>query len=97
MVHNLIANVKEDGAFYLKVVPHDLEKSNRNKQETGQLIAKENKNFITVDTNTLKEILCCGRKTAVEIGMAANAKITIGKRVLWNVALIQKYLDSIAF
>ncbi len=45
----------------------------------------------------LKEILCCGRKTAVEIGIAANAKITIGKGVLWNVSLIQKYLDSIAF
>ncbi len=43
MVHNLIANVKDEGVFYLKVVPHDLEKSNSNKQEAGQMTAKESK------------------------------------------------------
>lgn len=55
-----------------------------------------NSDKLTVDTNGLQGLLDCGRVTAVEIGMQAKAKIEIGKRVLWNVSKIQKYLDSIA-
>ncbi len=55
-----------------------------------------NKNSLTVDTAGLQEILGSGRRTAVNIGMAAGAKITVGRRVLWNVSKIQKYLDEIA-
>ena len=51
---------------------------------------------ICVDTQGLMKITNCGRQTAVEIGTAAKAKITIGRRVLWNVGKIQKYLDSIS-
>ena len=50
----------------------------------------------TVDTAGLQEMLSSGRKTAVEIGIAANARITVGRRVLWNVKKIQKYLDAIS-
>lgn len=41
-------------------------------------------------------MLSCGRVSAVEIGTAAGAKIMVGRRVLWNVGKIQKYLDSIS-
>lgn len=51
---------------------------------------------IAVDTPELQNILGCGRKTAVEIGCMAGAKIKVGKRLLWNVSKVQKYLDSIA-
>lgn len=51
---------------------------------------------MALDTTDLMQVLSCGRSTAVEIGEAAGARIQIGKRVLWNVESIQRYLDSIA-
>lgn len=52
--------------------------------------------YTTVDTTTLQGILMAGRKTAVEIGVAAGAKVQVGRRVLWNVKKIEQYLDSIS-
>lgn len=49
-----------------------------------------------VDTTELQFLLCCGRKSAVEIGTAANARVSVGRRVLWNTGKVQKYLDSIS-
>lgn len=40
-----------------------------------------------VDTNGLQAMLSSGRKTAVEIGTAAQARVQVGRRVLWNVLL----------
>ncbi len=51
---------------------------------------------MTVDTAELQNMLCCGRKTAVEIGTAAGGLCKVGRRVLWNVGKIQKYLDAIS-
>lgn len=53
-------------------------------------------NRVTVTTENLQNILDCGRPTAVEIGTLAKARVEIGRRVLWNVSKVQKYLDSIA-
>lgn len=50
----------------------------------------------SVDTRELQAMLSCGRVTAVEIGNNANARIQIGRRVLWNVRKINAYLDSIS-
>ena len=50
----------------------------------------------TVDTDELQNMLSCGRKTAVEIGTAAQARCQIGRRVLWNVARVQTYLNTIS-
>lgn len=49
-----------------------------------------------VDTNGLQAMLSSGRKTAVSVGNAAGARIQVGRRVLWNVKKIQKYLDTIS-
>jgi hypothetical protein len=60
---------------------------------------KYNKNLcekLTVSTEDLQGLLGCGKKTAIEIGKLAEAKISMGRRVLWNVSKISKYLDSIA-
>lgn len=58
---------------------------------------RENKETkILVDTLRLQEMLCCGRKTAVDIGTAANARTSVGRRVLWNVGKVQNYLDAIS-
>ena len=51
---------------------------------------------LTANTETLAECLDCGRSKAVKIGEAAGAKIQMGKRILWNVRKVQRYLDSIA-
>lgn len=50
----------------------------------------------TVDTAGLQAMLSSGRKTAVEIGIAAGARIQVGCRVLWNVKKVQQYLDAIS-
>lgn len=49
-----------------------------------------------IDTPMLQSFLSCGRPTAVKIGETANAKIVMGKRVLWNVEKIKKYLNEIS-
>jgi len=51
-------------------------------------------NDLTVDTAGLQALTHAGIKTATEIGVAA--KIYVGRRVLWNVAKIRKYLDEIS-
>lgn len=51
---------------------------------------------LTVDTEELQQILSLGRKSTVEIGVAAGAKVIIGKRIVWNLKKIEEYLYSIA-
>ena len=53
-------------------------------------------NQVAVTTENLQNILDCGKPTAVEIGTLAKARVEIGRRVLWNVSKVQKYLDTIA-
>lgn len=50
----------------------------------------------TVNTATLMKILDCGKSTAIKIGNNAGAKVCIGRKLLWNMKLIQQYLDNIA-
>ncbi|WP_026659126.1 hypothetical protein [Butyrivibrio sp. AC2005] len=56
------------------------------------------KDCFSLDTQQLAKCLGCGKQTAIEIGEAAGARITISnnRRVLWNVKKIQEYLDSIS-
>lgn len=65
-------------------------------RKTQKSNLSENGKKLAVDTEELKNLLGCGRPTAVEIGSQAQARIEVGKRVLWNVSKVQKYLDSIA-
>lgn len=58
--------------------------------------SREVVNKKAVDSPTLATLLGCGRKTAVRIGTEAGARIQIGRRVLWNVEKIQRYLDAIS-
>lgn len=52
-------------------------------------------NSLLVDTETLKSLVSSGRKTAIEIGVAAGAGVQIGRNVRWNREKVRKYLDSI--
>ena len=51
---------------------------------------------LTVTTDELQSLLGCGRKSAVDIGEMAEARIQLGKRVLWNVEKVRIYLNLIS-
>lgn len=57
------------------------------KRNTDQLIA--------VDIEKLAGMLSCGRATARKIGEQAGAKIVIGRRVLYSVNAVKKYLETL--
>lgn len=52
--------------------------------------------ILSVDIEGLAAMLSCGQATARKIGEDAGARIYIGRRVLYSVSRIQKYLDTIA-
>ena len=51
---------------------------------------------LLVNTKDLMQILSCGKPMAIKIGENAHAKICIGRKILWNVECVKKYLNSIA-
>lgn len=51
---------------------------------------------LTVDIETLSAMLSCGHATARKIGEQAGAKVVIGRRVLYSVDRVRKYLDCLA-
>lgn len=51
---------------------------------------------LLVNTENLQKLLQCGRVTAIEIGAGAEARVQIGRRVLWNVEKVRKYLEYIS-
>ena len=50
---------------------------------------------ITVDVEKLAGMISCGRATARKIGEQAGARITIGRRVLYSVDAVKKYLETL--
>lgn len=52
---------------------------------------------ICVTINELCSLLSCGKKTANEIAEKANARIYIGKRVLFSVDKIRQYINQESF
>lgn len=57
---------------------------------------ENNSRRLAVDTRGLQAMLCCGKDTAIKIGTEAKARVQIGKRVIWNVEKVQRYLDSVS-
>lgn len=62
----------------------------------NKTITKLNQDVIAVDIDRLASILTCGHATARKIGEQAEARIYIGRRVLYSVSKIQQYLNDIA-
>lgn len=89
MIQKIVAPTN-DNKVLIELVWSGIDQNNPLKKET------EKKNYITVSTSTLVEVLNCGKQTAIEIGTKAKAKVCVGRRVLWNMKLIQEYLDTIA-
>lgn len=57
---------------------------------------RDSEKFLTVNVDTLAGMLNCGRATAVKIGTDAGAKIQIGRRTLYKVSIVERYLDSLS-
>lgn len=53
-------------------------------------------NRLTVDIEGVMAMLSCGEVTAKKIADYAEARVIIGRRVLYNVDKIKKYLDAMA-
>lgn len=62
----------------------------------NKTISRNEPDVIAVDIEKLSSILSCGHATARKIGEQAEARIYIGRRVLYSVSKIQKYLDAIS-
>ncbi len=57
---------------------------------------RETDMLLSVDIEKLSALLSCGQATAKKIGEDARARIIIGRRVLYSVSKVQKYLETIA-
>ena len=53
-------------------------------------------NRLTVDIEGLMAMLSCGEVNAKKIADYAEARVIVGRRVLYNVDKIKKYLDAMA-
>ena len=49
---------------------------------------------ICVNLNDLCELLSCGKQTAREIASNANATLYFGRRTLYSVDKVKKYIES---
>ena len=56
----------------------------------------DTKSNLTVNADTLAGMLDCGRATAVKIGIDAGAQIQIGRRTLYKVSIVEKYLSALS-
>ncbi len=57
---------------------------------------RDSEKRIAVDIEALSGMLSCGRDTARKIGEDAGARICIGRRVLYSVSKVEKYIDDMS-
>lgn len=57
---------------------------------------RNTENPIAVDIEKLSAMLSCGTATARKIGVQAEARVVIGRRVLYSVEKVQRYLNCCA-
>lgn len=57
---------------------------------------RETDRLLSVDVEKLAAMLSCGQATAKKIGEEAGARIVIGRRVLYSVSKVQKYIEKMA-
>lgn len=62
------------------------------KKETAPITDLNGK--LLVNTCELMTLLGCGRPSAIEVGTKAGAKVMLGRKVMWSLTAVRKYLDS---
>ena len=61
-----------------------------------QTTERESNSRLAVDLEGLAAMLSCGQVTARKLAEHAGDRITIGRRVLYSVRKVEKYLEAIA-
>ncbi len=62
----------------------------------NKTMSREEKQPLTVDIDRLSAMLSCGHATARKIGEQAEARIIIGRRVLYSVDKVRQFLNDLA-
>lgn len=62
----------------------------------NKTLVRESGEKITDDIDSLSAMLSCGYATARKIGEQAGGRICIGKRVLYSVDRVRKYIGDIS-
>ena len=62
----------------------------------NKTLKREDNHKITVDIERLAAMLSCGLATARKIGEQAEARICIGRRVLYSVDKVKQYLCNLS-
>lgn len=57
---------------------------------------RDSDNKIAVDIEGLSAMLSCGNATAKKIGEDAQARIVVGRRVLYSIHKVEEYLNNIS-
>ena len=57
---------------------------------------RETDRLLSVDVEKLAAMLSCGQATAKKIGEEAGARIVIGRRVLYSISKVEKYIEKMA-
>lgn len=53
-------------------------------------------NVLTVDLEGLSAMLSCGKATARKIGEDAEARIEVGRRVLYSIKKVERYIETMS-
>jgi hypothetical protein len=70
--------------------------SGKEKSNMNMTKKRETEKILTVDVDGLAAMLSCGRATARKIGEDAGARVNYGRRVLYCVSKIEKYLENVS-
>ena len=62
----------------------------------NKTLMRESNEQITVDIEKLSAMPSCGRATARKIGEMAEARVCIGRRVLYSVEKVKNYLCNLS-
>ena len=73
-----------------------LENNREGKNNMRQTKIRKSNQKLSVDIEELAGMLSCGHATARKIGEDAEARIMIGRRVLYSVSKVERYLDAIS-
>ena len=57
---------------------------------------RQSEQLLTVDIEKLSAMLSCGHATARKIGEQAGARVVLGRRVLYSVEKVRRYIDCLA-
>lgn len=68
----------------------------RKDDNMNKTLLRETNQQIAVDIERLSAMLSCGRATARKVGEQAEARICIGRRVLYSVDKVKQYLCNLS-